>query len=220
MPVPSRGSLLGHGMLAVQLLRAVDGKRTRVDNPPNAEDASRFEAVIHPEDVQPYLWMGVTLTRAQGVGEVEHAVGLAQRQRLDDIVHEGDVAAHDLDPVTKGARATGASGAMSMQWTSCPCSTSRRITRGPMKPLPPSTATRIPRRPPFASGANVAPPPDPGSSRNRLWAGTADDSGEEVVVASGRFRVEWRWGTNRATTLTIRRDGRAAVREILYFPTA
>ena len=91
---------LVHRAVAVQTLRAIHSKRARVDHAPNAEHTGRFKAVIHAEDVQPHLGMGVTLRCAQGIREVKHAVRLAQRERLHDIVHEGDVATDDLNPVT------------------------------------------------------------------------------------------------------------------------
>ena len=93
--------VLGDHFVAVQPLGSVDGERAGVDDAADVEQAGGLEAVVHAEDVDLDLRMGVGLGGAEDVGEVEHAVGFGGDERLDDVAHDGDVAVDDLDLVAE-----------------------------------------------------------------------------------------------------------------------
>ena len=98
---PQPRILFSDGALPVQSLWAVDRERARVDDAADVEQAGRLEAVVHAQNVDSHLRMRVALGSAEDVGQIEHALRFRRDQRLDDIVHHGDVAVEDLDLVAQ-----------------------------------------------------------------------------------------------------------------------
>jgi hypothetical protein len=98
--------VLGHHAVAEEFLFAADRQRAGIGNPVAADEARRFEHVVHAEDVElegdprPVL-------AANPIGEVDDPLRLRRGHRRHDVVELADVAPHHLHLTAKLAEIGG-----------------------------------------------------------------------------------------------------------------
>jgi hypothetical protein len=92
--------VLGRRALAEMALLAADCQRARIHRMLDVAEASRFEAVVHPDHVQlrgQVRWE----VAADVIGEVDQSFGPDLGQDADHVVKLGDIAAQNLDAIAQ-----------------------------------------------------------------------------------------------------------------------
>ena len=97
------GVVLGGGAVAEVGLLPADGHGAGIDDAVHAQQPAGFEAVVHPQDVEAHLVVGVALAAAQQIGQVDDAVGLRLHNGAGYLLKVGDVHPRAADGVVVNA---------------------------------------------------------------------------------------------------------------------